>query len=571
MQAFSNGGYSPYVSCEAEAGPYALTYFAAPIFLLYAILGELAHILSITPFIALGLINGLAGALYLFCVWRFFRLILPVFAETAFYLFALGGGLGGILYLIALFTGLDQAPRFQEAFLRFAAYDLIEGQHRSPLLLMPRAYYTIPMALGIASLTAFIESERMGCRAHLFFSGFLLFCCTLINIRIGPVLWGVALLYILIVSETDRKERATLIISYGLYCFSGTLLFYAIFLMHPSYSANVYSVGQQIMGIIPFLTATLFFWPPLLHTLYRILFAAPPFLRGCIGAGLGYFHTYLILYLAYQTYWGNLLIGGDVKAGTVISDWALLGAVVGVLLTLRLPRKLPVKTNPIYLWLTCWFFVLLCISLSAWAQGWTIRFAPQRFMLLLPIPMALLTACGLATLPRITSRLCYGLSIGCGVISLCVGSLFFQGHAGKQGPDQAFAYLHYAHMNQDDASAIYKLEPGYVLTPPWSPIAFGEILAQHEGLRIIGGPGAMNLGDLPFNEIQTDVAAFWNPDTPDATRKDIAKRRCVNWVYSPATAPANPDILQILRQSPWLTIHYDSGKTLILHVDPASL
>ena len=564
MQAFINGGYSPYVSCDAS--PYGLQYFSATIFYLYAILGQLTHLLGITPFIALGLINGLAGALYLWCTWRLFRLIMPPFAETAFYLFALGGGLGGILYGLALLFGLDADPRFQDAFLRFAAYDLIEGQHRSPLLLMPRAYYTIPMALGIASLTAFIESERIHCRAHLFFAGFLLFFCTLINLRIGPVIWVIALLYMILAAEAPRRERIIFTISYGLYAFSGALLFYAVLLQHPSYGANVYNVGQQIMGLIPFMSATLFFWPPLINALGRITRFAPTPVRILLGALLGYLAAYCILYLGYQAYWGNLLIGGDVKAGTIVSDWALIGAILGgAWYQFRVPR-LPFRTNPTALWLACWFLGLLVISLSAWAGGWTIRFAPQRFMLLLPLPMALLTAYGLHSLPRITTRLSFGLSIACGTLSLLVASLFFQGHVGKQNHDQPFAYLHYAHMDKEDHALIQSMDAGFVLTPPWSPIAFGEILAQHQGLRIVGGPGAMNLGDLPFADIQADVAAFWHATTPEVERREILDRRCVDYIYCPATAPADPATIETLHTYSWLQVQAEAVPGIVFKV-----
>ena len=110
-------------------------------------------------------------------------------------------------FLMAWSTGSVNSPDFEQWFYRFAQYELIEGQHLAPALLMPRLYYTLPLALGFAALTALVETDWCRCPGHLFFTGFLLFITALLNLRLGPLFWAVGCVYLVAGSKNDGLFR----------------------------------------------------------------------------------------------------------------------------------------------------------------------------------------------------------------------------------------------------------------------------------------------------------------------------------------------------------------------------
>ena len=74
------------------------------------------------------------------------------------------------------------------------------------------------------------------------------------------------------------------------------------------------------------------------------------------------------------------------------SDWALLALLPGVLLGWKWTPREHATDPPHLRWVAAWFLVLLAISVSATGQGWLLQFAPQRCLVLLGVPMALLAA-----------------------------------------------------------------------------------------------------------------------------------------------------------------------------------
>lgn len=565
MASFTNGFHSPFVTCLVESANSA-GYFSVPIFLLYGVVGEIGRLSGFTPFLFLGIANGVGGALLLWSVYRFLRRIAPNDAALAFYLYALGGGLAGIVFLVTWTAGGVHASGFEAWFMRFAQYELIEGQYLSPVLLMPRLYYTLPMALGFAALTALIETDGCRCPGHLFFTCFLLLFVACINVRLAPLFWGAGAAYLLLGSRNDGRYRAWLGASTLIATAMGSAIAIGVMGQHPSYTANVSSVARECTLLLSLFYATIFFWPPLALGLRNGIGAQPRAMRSAMVALLTYLVTYAALYLGHHAWYGNWWRGGDIGAAMLASDWALLGLLPGALLGWKWIAR-EGSASPIHLhWIAAWFVVLLAVSISATGQGWLLQFAPQRCMVLLGVPMALLAAAGLRTMPKLGARVCLVFLIGGGVLSQTVAALYFQGPLGRAPGEGPFAYLHYEYMTEADARLLTQLPSGTVAVPPWSPIAFGEIVAHHGDYQVLGGPGAMNLGDQAFGPLQEAVNRFFNAETSETERWEFVSKWCVDFVYCPDTCPVDDVVLENLRHLPWLEVIAEEGRGVVFRV-----
>lgn len=532
MRAMADDFTSPFVTCQADAGEPDLRYYLPPLFLLYAVVGELGRMLGLDAFLWLGLINGLGGALYLWCVWRFLRCATPALARRGFLLFTLAGGLGGVLYLLARALGYTETPGFEQLFQRFAWYELIEGQHLRPDLLFHRLYYTLALAAGYAALTALVESAEAGCPRHRWFMNFLACCAALLNVRLALPFLLIAGLYLGLGSAATRRMRTVVAVHFVVANVLGGTLGYLLVQAAPAFAANVAAITQDAMRLLPFLYQA---GPMLVLAMLALADVRPAnrFLRAALGALYGYAIAYTLLYVGYQLYQGNYRYGGESRATAIfVSGWALCGVLPGALLCgwrQRAAADAPKAALP--LWVAFWLLLLLVAAPSAWGQGLWLHLAPQRFMILLGPALALAAAAGLERLrPKVARALCAGV-VALGITSSAIAALYFQGPWGGPPGRGPFAYLRYALMTKADANGLPELPAGTYLVPGWNPIAFGEILAQYPGLRPLGGPGAMNLGDQPLSVIQHDVDAFFTAGCPDAERTAIVERWCVDGIY----------------------------------------
>ena len=553
MAAFENGFHTPFATTRAEYGPDSFRYYAPPYFLLYSVVGWLGRMFGIPPFLFLGLANGIAGGLYLWSAYHFLRTVFPRRAGRAFLLFALPGGLGGILYLLTGIFGLHSHPGFTESFERLAHYELIEGQHLSPMLLMPRLYYTLPLALGFLGLTKFIQGLQSDSKRTLWMAALCNGLTTAVNFRVGPLLWGVATLYAWSVSKRSPGKRARACLLHFTLTAAGGLFFWAMLRLPPVFTENAVQVTSMGMWLLSFLTMTCFYWPFLSKALRHVLSASPPVLRYAAFGLCGYLSAYVLLYLLYQAYFGNWLRGGDTSAAIAVSDWALLGVLPG-LLTVRFFPSVPKDTEEdrTLQWIALWFLLFLATALSAFGRGWFLQFTPQRLLVLMGLPLALLTTYGLDTLSGRIRQAAFTTLLALGLCSLAVASLCFQGPLHRAPGKEPFAYLHYEAMPPEDARLIEALGEGPIAVPPWSPIAFGEILSLEPGVQILGGPGAMNLGDQPFALIQGQINHFFDPACSEEFQRDFAKQWNLAWIYCPAMCPVDPAVLDALSAAPWL-------------------
>jgi len=121
-------------------------------------------------------------------------------------------------------------------------------------------------------------------------------------------------------------------------------------------------------------------------------------------------------------------------------------------------------------------------------------------------------------------------------------------------------------MTEADARLLEQLPAGVVAVPPWSPIAFGEIVARNGDHQVLGGPGALNLGDQPFGALQAEINRFFDGATHDSERREFAVNWCVDYIYCPDTCPVDSAALQALRETAWLTVFAETGRGVIFRV-----
>lgn len=566
MRSFGNGFHSPFALCNSGKGPQDWRNFAAPFFLLYGCAGALGRLLNVNEFIFLGLLNGFGGALLLWMAYRLFRAVIPKHAETAFFLFALGGGLGGVLFTGAAAFGVHRAPGFELYFSRYAWCELIEGQHFSPVLLMPRFYYSFPLALGLGALAALIRGGRRD--LYLIAPG-LLFAASFINARLGPMFWLAYALYLMDAPGISWKERIRRAVWAGVFAGLGIAAAWGVLRNNPAYTANVAQVTQQVLRLLPYLSATVFLWIAMAPGIIRGLNALPPLLRHAAAALAGYLLAYGALFAAFQAYYGNWFYGGDTAAAAAVSDPAWLGAAAGILAARwwkPAEEERRKDDAPALGWVVLWLLLFLAAALSAWGHGWFMRFSPQRFSVLLGPPMAILAAAGIARMRPKIRRVLFTVILVCGFFSISVAAAWFQGPLGHVPGLGPFAYLHYETMTPADADLLRRLPGGTVAAPGWSPIAFGEIISLREGVQVVGGPGAMNLGGQPFSPLQTDIERFFAPESGDDIRREFVLRYCVDYVYCPDTCPVNSETMRAFRAAPWLKLVTESGRGALFEV-----
>lgn len=569
MRIFQNGFYSPYAASQSPLAAHSIAYFALPHHWLYGAIGSIGDLFRVDPFLWLGMANGVCGAFYLFMVYRFLRKLTPARANLAFAIFSLGGGLGGALYLLNGLWGDRAAPGFESWFHRYARYELIEGPFLSPALLMPRLYYTLPLALGFAALTRFLRNARhANYRPDACVMAMSLLTAYL-NARAGMMFAIVALLYLWTAPPANARSRLQLAAAFAAPAALGMFLAALQFRMNPHGAENVGELLRRCAwfgSLLPLLFWHFFTVPPALK---RHLADLPPSARIFASAGLGYLAVFAALYFAHQVYFGNLLAGGDTAAAIQVSDYALLGAAAGALYGSRRMGSRRTASNDTA-WLALWFLAFLAVAVSAFGRGWFMRFMPERFLTLLGVPLAVLSAEGLTrireTRPRLSQALVVSM-LACGACSLGVAALCFQGPLGRNVHDTAFAWAHSELMAPEDARLIDKIGEGVVLAPASLPPLFGDVIVHRRPkTSTVFGQPSLEFGGIRMSSLGQAVQRFFAPGAANAERRAFVKEWRVEYIYCPSTRPVDPEVIKQFRNSIWLEETARDGAAALFRV-----
>jgi hypothetical protein len=583
MRMFSNGFESAYATCQSAHGLRGIEFYSVPHLWLYGVLGAVAKAFHADPFLAYGIANGLGAFCYLLAVCAFLHEAAPKQARLAFALFSLSGGLGGVLYLATGFLGLHNAGGFEDIFRRYAVYELFEGPHLLPVLLFPRFYYTVSLALCVAALTAFIRGVQSGNDRNFIWTTLLLPLGVFIDMRFGAFTLGIALLFLMSQGGKPFGERLNHAVAFAVRFFLGALPALALMRLNPAVIVNHLEVTNMAMWFSPFVSAALFHLLLLPGELRARLPDLPWCARVLALAAIGYLAAFTVLFLGYQAYYGNLLVARDAAVANAVSDWALLGGLFGGLHALRHPRPGTVTVLPSGLlappsgtdrqktgdcprsWIPLWFLIYLVLAISAFGEGWILRFGPQRIEVFLWLPLCLLSASALQRLserePR-SSRVLGGVMICCGLCSIGVSLLCFQGPLGFRPTVSPFAANHAEVMTLADDHMMDRLGAGIVL----APIPASDIIVLRRGNRTVFGTGSFNLSDQPYAPLDAAVGRFFSRGASDEYRRRFVEDWCVEYIYCPDTWPVDAEVVERLRRAPWLEEVAAQGKAVLFKV-----
>jgi len=218
-----------------------------------------------------------------------------------------------------------------------------------------------------------------------------------------------------------------------------------------------------------------------------------------------------------------------------------------------------------YGWVVLWLLAFLAASLSAFGQGWFLRFGPHRLQVLLWLPICMLSAVGLARLrermPRVAGVLRGGLVV-CGVSSVVVCVCFFQAPLGRQDARGPYPSFHSEVMSLSDAHVTAALGPGRVLAiPPAS-----DAIVYTRGNQVVYGIGSFNLADQPYVALRAEVDGFFGGDTTEEERLRVVREWCADYVYCSDTWPTATEVVDQLRATPWLEEVAGEGRATLFRV-----
>lgn len=548
---------SPYSLCNDGFSAGDPTLFSLPHHHLFGFVGTLGGWLRVPPFYMIGLANGFCVSFYLYAVYCFLVVAVPRLANRAFLLFGLGGGLGGLLYLLTWPGGLHHHPDFGSYFLRHFIYELCEGPRFQPWLMAARLYYTLAFGFAFFGLAAFRRGLVHERRGDLATAAILFAFAAFLNFRAGPMLWGA--LAIMAACHTAWPVRRRIF-------WAGAALIAVIagagaaawMVSHnPRLLESVARSQRTALWFSPIVSATFFYWLILPGALIRAANQMKGFFRHAAWIALAYVTAFAALYTLYQLYYGNVLRTGEFKVAVLISDWALLaGVTLGAAVAWRTGQSArPVAARIAPDWAALWLLLFFALAISAWGRGWFLRFTPDRFVIVIGVPLAILGAAAIEEGLGRRSRFHLGIQwaiVVCGVLSILVTWLVSHGPLGYHTVQRHYGWTRNAFVNQADVDTLAHLGQGVVLAPSSGAPLMGD-LAVLRGNTTVFGIGTLDYTRHAALGIRGDVAMFFDPDTPDPWRKEKAEAWCVRYIYCPDTDPVALGTVAQLRVCGWLT------------------
>jgi hypothetical protein len=233
-----------------------------------------------------------------------------------------------------------------------------------------------------------------------------------------------------------------------------------------------------------------------------------------------------------------LLVGADHAAALRVSDFAVLGFLCGAVWSFTGAARGEQQELD---WVIVWFLVFTAIAVSAFGQGWFLRFSPQRMLVFLGIPLALLAAQSLertrAQWPMLARAAIVVVAV-CGLSSLLVSNLVFQGPLGMRTGLASDIGMHAAYVNKDDAECLTVLGSGTIA----APAPYNDILSLRDGVTVLGGYGGLALSDQGAG-LRAEVDRFYSNTASAEERAEFLRRWCVAHVFLPSDA-RNRDALE---------------------------
>lgn len=561
MEMPANGFYSPYATCESAWGDHSARFLAAPLHVLYFIAGAVGRALNLDPFLWLGWLNGAGMAVYLIAVYRFLRNATPGYANAAFVLFTLSGGIGGFV----LFGSVVTNAISDELVFRTAVYEVVEGAFLFAPSHAHRLYYTLALACGFGFLSAWLTARRIGCSRHAVFAGMLLFACGLLQPRLGFFFWSAGCCWLLIDASTSLRRRMHESVAMLIPIAAVACIYLAWTQWSPTFYSNASALVRETIWPVPLFCAAglhllLAGW--MIHTRRNELSTVA---RIAVYAAAGYLVVFLPLYAAYKLWYGNFWSGGESAAAAAVSDVALLGLLAGVVVAARMGKTGKRDTfaeEPFLLW----GIGALIVGLSAWGQGWFMDFAPQRLMLVLGVPVCVAAAMGLARLKESRSGFsgaCWVVLLVLGVTSLGANVLFVQGAVERSPGGAPFAEWRRSIIAPADAQLLEALSGGTVLTP----LPFADVVARNADNAVLGGTGATDLSDVLSFELQPAINRFFGRYMAPEERLGFLERWCVEWIVVPTSWPVADSTLHELDTLTGLTRAAEFGQGVIYRVE----
>ncbi|MCF6287366.1 MAG: hypothetical protein L3K26_19625, partial [Candidatus Hydrogenedentes bacterium] len=365
---------------------------------------------------------------------------------------------------------------------------------------------------------------------------------------------------------------------------------------NPELLETVNRSARLALWFSPIISATFFYWLLIPGTLLRTVNRAPHWLRYAGWGAVGYIAAFGALYGLYQAYYGNFLRTGEFPVAVRMTDYALLLGVPlgfavawwnGDALGAQASRLLPcneaaqktshaaravqasrLRSHTAPPWSALWLLAFFALSFSAWGQGWFLKYTPDRFIIAIGVPLAILGAAaiegGLLRRPRLFRGM-QGVIIACGILSMAVTWLVSYGPLGYHSLQHHYSWTRNAFMNQADTDTLAHLEDGVVLAPSLGAPLMGD-LAVLRGNATIFGIGSVDYTRHIANDVRAQVADFYSPDANDEIRRELVERWCVRYVYCPDTDPVDPATVAQLRACGWLKEVEENGSAVLFEV-----
>ena len=212
-------------------------------------------------------------------------------------------------------------------------------------------------------------------------------------------------------------------------------------------------------GLVPMLSALGLGLILLPRGVYGAQKSLPRWIRALAFGAVGYLVIYITGYLGHMAYYGNLWQGGEASAAIAVSDWALLGVLPGLVLGWRVQGMTDEDAWDSG-WYLLWALAFGCASLTALGQGWFLQFMPQRFIVVLGLPIAVIMAIGLDMMTKtrpLVSRAIYGGILCCGVVSILVTWTVTYGPWGHDSLQRDYPWTRYAFMTEADGDVLFQV------------------------------------------------------------------------------------------------------------------